>query len=121
MNLLVLLRVSAMTLLFAMVPLILNRSLDLDTTWKLSILMYGATQLLDIVYFSFKQRKLESRQAIHIYSLIVGALIAFYQIIIGLFGSSLIIEVSYLCVLIWHLAIAGMGFANLLFAAQKKH
>lgn len=119
-NLLVLLQVSAIALFFSFVPFILSRAFDSDITWQISILMYGVIHLLDIVSFASKQRKLESRQAIHIYSLIVGALIAIYQIIIGIFGNSLIIEVSYFCVLIWHLAIAGMGFANLLFAAQRK-
>ena len=120
-NLLVLLRVSAIALFFSLVPFILNKALGSDATWKISILMYGVIHLMDIAYFTSKQRKLESRRAIQIYSLIVGALIAIYQIAIGIFGNNLVIEVSYFCVLIWHLAIAGMGFANLLFEVQKSN
>ena len=119
-NLLVLLRLSALALVFAMVPLILSSALNLDAAWQVSMLMYGGTHLFDLVYWVRKVWKLEKKSRSYLPSLIVGASIAIYQIIVGLFGSSVLVEVSYLCVLVWHLAIAAMNFADLLFAAQGK-
>lgn len=119
-NLRVLLQVSAIALFFSMVPLVLNEAFDSDSAWKYSMLAYGLVHIFDTLYFMSMQRKSEKMSKVHIVSLVAGTLIAFSQITIGFFGSTLLIKVSYLFVLIWHLGIAGMGFANLFFGAQNK-
>lgn len=40
------------------------------------------------------------------------------RLALGFFGPIAFVEVAYLLVLVWHLAIAGMGFVNLIFASR---
>jgi len=118
-NLRILLQVSSEALVFSLVPLIAHRAVDSDTAWRFSMLLYGSVHLLDAGYFVVRTLRSNSRSFIQLVMPILGSCIAVGQLIIGIIGSIVAVEVVYLLVLIWHLAIAGMGFMFLIFASRK--
>ncbi len=117
-NLRILLQVSAEALFFSLMPLIAHRAFDSDTAWRLSMLLYGSVHVLDAGYFVVRTLRSHSRSRVQLLMPILGTCIAVVQLIIGVIGSIVLVEVAYLLVLTWHLAIAGMGFVFLIFASR---
>lgn len=117
-NLRILLQVSAFALLFSLVPLILHRAFEPATAWRTSMLLYGLVHLMDAGFFLLKTRKLNSPSRLQRLAPAIGSAIAVVQLVLGLVGSIKFVELVYLLVLLWHLAIAGMGFVHLIFASR---
>ena len=46
---------------------------------------------------------------------IIGLILAIISLVVAAFGSLLAAEVYYLSILVWHLGVAAMGFAFLIF------
>ena len=117
-NLRILLQVSAFALLFSLIPLILHRALEPAVAWRISMLLYGFVHLVDAGFFAVSTRKLGSASRLQRIAPAAGVSISVVQVSLGFFGSITLVEVAYLLVLVWHLAIAGMGFVNLIFASR---
>ena len=117
-NLRILLQVSAFALLFSLLPLILHRALEPASAWRVSMLMYGFVHIADAGFFVLKTQRVSARSRLQRLAPTIGFGIAVAQIALGFFGSISLVEVAYLLVLVWHLAIAGMGFVNLIFASR---
>jgi hypothetical protein len=118
-NLRILLQVSSFALLFSLVPLIAHRAVDSELAWRISMLLYGFTHILDTGFFIVKAGRSGTPSRLQVIGPRIGFSIAVVQIALGLFGPVSTVEVFYLIVLIWHLAIAGMGFVNLTFASRE--
>ena len=118
-NFRILLQVSALALFFAIVPLILHRGLEPSAAWRVSMLLYGTVHLADAGFFFFRARHSTTISRVQRLTPRLGIGIAVFQLLFVAFGTTTVIEVAYLLVLIWHLAIAGMGFTNLLFASRE--
>lgn len=118
-NLRILLQVSALTVIFSIVPLILHRALDASEAWRLSLLLYGFAHLADAGYFVYRTLRIGSYSCIQIVMPVAGATIAIAQVIVALIAAISYVEVLYLLVLVWHLAIAGMGFVFLILASRR--
>jgi hypothetical protein len=110
-NLRILLQVSALAIFFSLFPLILERVASPPWRWALSI--YGAVHLADVS--SFILRRPPQATATHRVTSYLGLLISLVSLAVAALGSPLAAEVTYLGVLVWHLAVASMGFAFLLF------
>jgi hypothetical protein len=114
-NFRILIQVSALALIFSILPLILHRAFDANEAWRISMLLYGLVHLTDAAYFANKARGANAPSRIQILAPIIGLLIAITQIIAGVYATITTVEVLYLFVLLWHVAIAGMGFLKLVF------
>ncbi len=109
-NLRILLQVSALAILFSLFPLILDRAIDTSAFWNVALAVYGIAHVVDTSTFLLRPVAGESQIPPSI-----GFTLAIFSIGVAVFGSATFAEVTYLCVLVWHLAIAGMGFAFLVF------
>ena len=118
-NLRILLQVSAFAILFSIVPLILNRAMDSDTAWRLAMLIYGLIHVADAGFFTMKTRRLRAPSLPQRFAPLIGLSIAISQVLIALLAPVIAVEVAYLIVLVWHLGIAGMGFAHLVFSSRN--
>ncbi len=119
-NFRILLQVSALTLLFSLLPLILHRAFEPVMAWRISMMLYGAAHLVDAGYFVLRTRSAHAHSQMQNLGPIIGICIAVCQLIIGVIGPIIIVEVMYLFVLIWHLAVAGMGFVKLVFVSREE-
>jgi len=117
-NLRILLQVSALALSFSLLPLILNRAFDANVAWRISMLLYGGVHLADASFFALKTRNTGARSIIQKLAPMIGIIISVSQLVIGVLASIITVEVVYMFVLLWHLAIAGMGFVKLIFASR---
>ena len=118
-NFRILLQVSALALLFALVPLILHRAFEAPQAWRISMALYGMAHLLDAGFFVARTWSSTALSRLQRVAPRAGITIAAIQLLLVVFADTTVIEVAYLLILIWHLAIAGMGFANLVFAFQN--
>lgn len=115
-NFRILLQVSAFALLFALVPLILHRAFEAPQAWRIAMALYGAGHLFDAGFFVVRTWGSTDLSRLQRVAPRAGIAIAAIQLLLVVIAGTTTIEVAYLVVLIWHLAIAGMGFANLVFA-----
>ena len=109
-NLRILLQVSALAILFSLFPLILQRAISTPALWNLALLVYGVAHAVDASTFLFRPVPGESQ-----IPPAIGVGLALFSIAAAALGSATFAEVTYLCVLVWHLGVAGMGFAVLVF------
>jgi len=109
-NLRILLQVSGIAILFSLFPLILQRGIDTPAFWNIALLVYGLAHAVDVSTFLFRPIPGESQ-----IPPIIGFALALLSVVVAALGSRTSAEVTYLCVLVWHLAVAGMGFAILVF------
>ena len=109
-NLRILLEVSAVAILFSLFPLVLDRAIETPLFWNLALGVYSLVHAVDVSTFLFHRVDGESQ---------VPPLLGLVWVLVGFavaaLGSPTAAEVIYLCVLIWHLGIAAMGFAILIF------
>jgi hypothetical protein len=117
-NLRILIQVSSLALFFSLLPLILHRAFEPAAAWRISMLFYGAAHLADTTFFVLRTRSSKARSRLQKLTPLIGFGMALSQLIIGTLGSIVLVEVVYLFVLVWHLAIAGMGFINLVSASR---
>ena len=117
-NFRILLQVSALALFFALVPLISHRAFEPPLAWRISMILYGAVHLCDAGFFVLRTRDSTTLSPLQRVAPRIGVVIAVMQLLLVVLGNTIVIEVGYLLVLLWHLAIAGMGFANLVFASR---
>ena len=110
----ILLQVSALAIIFSLFPLILRRGIDVPAFWSIALSVYGIAHVADVSTFLFRPVPGESQ-----IPPTIGFALALFSIGVGAFGSATFAEVTYLCVLVWHLSIAGMGFAFLIFRRNK--
>ena len=109
-NLRILLQVSGIAILFSLFPLILQRGIDSPAFWNLALAVYGFVHMVDVSTFLFRPVPGESQ-----IPPIIGLALALFSIAVAALGSATLAEITYLSVLVWHLAVAGMGFAFLIF------
>lgn len=119
-NFRILLQVSALALLFSILPLILHRAFEPSLAWRISMMLYGVLHIADAGFFIWKTRSTDTKSYVQHAAPIIGICIAISQVVIAAIGSVIVVEVFYLFVLIWHLAIAGMGFMKLVFASRDE-
>lgn len=110
-NLRVLLQVSALTIFFSIFPLIFQRVVDNPDSWKWALGFYAAVHAIDVS--SFIRSLPSDLPAANRIIPYLGLLLAIVSLLVAWLASPLIAEVLYLCNLVWHLAIAAMGFAFL--------
>jgi hypothetical protein len=115
-NLRILLQVSALAVLFSLVPMVADRALEPSQVWVVSGALYGVGHLVDVSSFVFRM-PIEA-SPINRGTGYAGFGIALVQIASVVFGSASTVEWIYLSVLIWHLAVAATGFGVLIFASQ---
>ena len=97
----------------------LHRILEPDTAWRAAMLLYGVIHLLDSGFFIVGTLSSKTVSRTQKVAPVIGVCIAVSQLTIGGLGSGVMVEVVYLFTLIWHLVIACMGFANLVFASRN--
>lgn len=119
-NFRILLQVSALALLFSILPLILHRAFEPALAWRISMILYGVVHFADAGFFAWKTRSTETKSYVQYAAPIIGICIALSQITTALLAPIIVVELLYLFVLVWHLAIAGMGFMNLVFASRDE-
>lgn len=112
-NLRVLLQVSALVVFFSILPLILERAIEQPASWRVALWAYGLVHLADVS--SFILRRPPEVVGLRRIAQIVGLIFAIASLCIAAFGSLLLAEITYLSMLVWHLGVAAMGFASLLF------
>jgi hypothetical protein len=112
-NLRVLLQVSALVVFFSILPLILERAIAQPASWRVALWAYGLVHLADVS--SFILRRPPGVVGFRRIAQLVGLCFAVGSLSVAAFGSPLHSEVTYLSMLVWHLAVAAMGFASLLF------
>lgn len=117
-NFRILIQVSALVLFFSILPLILHRAFDPNDAWQFSMIFYGLVHLIDSAYFANRAMNTNAPSRIQKTAPIIGLLIATTQLIVGVYANIILVEVVYLFVLLWHLAIAGMGFLKLVFSSH---
>lgn len=117
-NLRVLLQVSALTIFFCVFPLILERAVEQPASWRIALWCYGLVHLADVA--SFIARRPPETVATHRIAQLVGLSLALVSLAVAAFGSLLLAEIYYLGMLVWHLGVAAMGFALLLFGAPDE-
>jgi hypothetical protein len=115
-NLRILLQVSAIAIFFSLFPLIFERVVEPPTSWRWACFAYGTVHLIDVGTFALRlpidaefPPRLTSR---------MGVLIALCQLLVATLGSLQACEVTYLTVLVWHLSVAAMGFALLVYSSD---
>jgi len=109
-NLRILLQVSALAIFFSLFPLVLNRAIDTPAFWNIALGVYGAVHAVDVSTFLFRAVPGESQ-----IPPTIGLAIALASMAVAVMASPRFAEVTYLCALVWHLGVAGMGFALLLY------
>ena len=112
-NLRILLQVSGLAILASLLPLILRLGIDTPRLWNVALAVYGVAHVIDVATFLLRPVRGESQ-----IPPILGLVIALACIAVAAFGSALAAEIAYLAQLVWHLVIAGMGFAILIFRRQ---
>lgn len=117
-NFRVLLQVSAVTILFALLPLVLARSLAEAAVWRWGLLAYGVAHLLDVG--SFMLARADSMSTVTRVTTGLGVSIALLQVGLASFGPAATHETMYLVALIWQLGISYMGFTLLLYARRPE-
>jgi len=119
-NFRILLQVSSLALFFSLFPLVLFPAFGTDLGWQIAMLVYGVSHLVDTAYFSLKTSHVITRSATQRLAPIIGVAIAISQLAVGALGPTQIIESLYFFTLLWHLAVAGMGFVKSVFASRDK-
>ena len=115
-NLRVLLQVSALAIFFSLFPLILERLVEPPASWRWALSVYGLVHLIDVS--SFMWRTPPETGHVHRIFQRIGLLASLASLLVAAFGSLLACEVVYLSVLVWHLAVAAMGFVLLVFGSS---
>ncbi len=115
-NLRVLLQVSALTIFFSIFPLILERVVAQPASWRWALWVYGLVHLTDVSSFILRRPpEMKDRQRVTQH---IGLALALTSLAVAALGSLLLAEVVYLSMLVWHLGVAAMGFALLLFGGS---
>ena len=115
-NLRILLQVSAVAIFFSLFPLLLERVVPQPTSWRWALWVYGLYHVVDVS--SFILGSPPQVQIMHRVVQAIGLLIAIGSLIAAAFGSLLVAEVYYISMLIWHLGVAALGFALLIFGGR---
>ena len=115
-NLRILLQVSAVAIFFSLFPLIFERVVPQPSSWRWALWVYGLYHVVDVSSFIFWGPS--QVQVIHRVATTVGLLIAMGSLVAAAFGSLLFVEVYYISMLVWHLGVAAMGFALLIFGGH---
>lgn len=115
-NLRILFQVSAMAIFFSLFPLIFERVIEAPESWRWAIAVYGAVHLLDVSTFAV-------RMPAEIgfgprFTATGGILLSIGQLAAATLGSFLVCEIVYLVVLVWHLSVAAMGIALLVYSSD---
>jgi hypothetical protein len=113
----VLLQVSALTIIFSIFPLIVERAVAQPTSWRLSLWAYGLVHLLDVSTFIL--RRPPGLDSLHRNAQIVGLALALTSLAVAAYGAPPLTEIVYLSMLVWHLAVAAMGFAFLILGSSE--
>lgn len=112
-NLRVLLQVSGLVVFFSVFPLILERAVAPPASWRLALWAYGLVHLVDVT--SFIVQRPPDVVGVRRIAPIIGLSLALASLCVAAFGSLLLSEIVYLSMLVWHIAVAALGFASLLF------
>ena len=109
----IIIQVSLLLVFFSIFPFGMHILFDEDLAWKISLLIYGSVHLLDVISFSIVS--LNRKKVRASVMLPPGFVIAFIQIMCGVYGSPEWVEFTYLAVLVWHLFVSIAGFVLLLY------
>ena len=115
-NLRILLQVSAVAIFFSLFPLIFERVIEPPTSWRWACAAYGMVHLIDAGTFALRL-PIGADLAPRVTSR-AGVLIALCQLSVAALGSLQACEVTYLIVLVWHLSVAALGFALLVYSSD---
>jgi len=116
-NLRLLLQVSALTIIFSLLPSILSVSLDPDHAWQYSLAIYGAVHMADVSSFLLKMTS-GTQTAFKVCGSI-GVVVAVLQLLVAWLGTPIAWESMYLVSLVWHLCVTFTAFALLLYGMRE--
>jgi hypothetical protein len=109
-----LLQVSAVVVVFSIVPLVLGRRLPEPALWTWALLAYGVGHFADVLtYLVHQERETPTEARAGAWT---GLAIALSQVAAAALVSPSTAEIIYFGVLTWHLLIAAGSFAYLLYS-----
>ncbi len=116
-NLRALVQLSAIIIVFALLPFILNVSIKEPELWTYALWAYGGLHILDVSNFMFRM----TSQTPNVFrnAAVCGIVIAVTQVVVAWIGSATFKETMYLSTLLWHLGITFMAFILLLYGVRK--
>ena len=109
-----LLQVSAVIVLFSLLPMILGRRLAEPGLWSWALIAYGMGHLGDVLSFVLRHGP-DTPPAVKAGAR-VGFAVALAQLAAAFLASSETAEMVYLAVLTWHLVVAAGSFAFMLYS-----
>ena len=112
-NFRVLVQLSAIAVIFCILPFGTHIIFDDELAWKSALLIYGIAHVVDILSFVIRFAK-EMPQVNRILP-IFGMMVALSQIFVALLGGPALIELIYLVALVWHLFVAFISFVILVY------
>jgi hypothetical protein len=116
-NLRLLIQVAFLTILFALLPSILDVSLEPDALWSVALWAYGLVHLLDVGSFLMGMTKHTPR--VFLGTACCGVAVALTQIAVAWAGSTTARETTYVASLVWHLYVTFLAFVLLLYGIRK--
>jgi hypothetical protein len=109
-----LLQVSAVIVLFSLLPMILGRRLAEPGLWTWALMAYGLGHVGDVLSFLLHHDS-QTPRAVKMGARF-GLAVALTQLVVAFVAPSSTAEMVYLGVLTWHLVVAAGSFAFLLYA-----
>jgi len=110
----VLLQLSALALLFSLIPLAAYGAAESPSFWSWALGAYGLAHIVDASTFLFRQPVGARRGPVY-----VGLGFAAAQLVVAGFASNPVAELVYMVSIMWHLAGAGMGFVFLVWGGRE--
>ena len=116
-NLRLLLQVSALTIIFSLLPSILSVSQAPDNAWRYALAVYGVVHAADVSSFLLKMTS--GTQTTFKICGSIGIVVAAAQLVIAWQGTPVTWESMYLVSLVWHLCVTFTAFALLLYGMRE--
>ena len=112
-NFRVLVQLSAIAILFSILPFGTHILLDEELAWQSALLIYGIVHIVDILTFviRFAKQVPTANRILPIF----GMVIAVSQVLVALLAGPQLMELTYLVALVWHLFVAFISFVILVY------
>lgn len=118
-NFRILIQVSAIAIIFSILPFATHTLFEPNRAWNYALLIYGFLHLVDILSFLPKFPKGAPKTNLVLAG--AGGLVVLAQLSVGFIGTSKIIQVTYLASLTWHLFVAFIAFINLVYGSGRQN
>jgi len=117
-NFRILVQLSAIVVVFCILPFGTHILLDDDQAWKSALLIYGIVHVIDLLSFIIRFAKHVPR-ANRILPFL-GMIVAVSQIIVAMLAGPKLVELTYLVALVWHLFVAFISFVILVYGFGER-